>query len=139
MVYLFAFLALLFAITTGVSLFYMFRFARLVMVIEDDFSEAVEDLEDLEELLGSILKMKLFFDSPDVQAAVQTVLDHVKQSRTTIGRLAQKFVERSKQKYVIEVQDEDPAKLAQLLREEKRKHQGASGQGEFTNEVQEAR
>lgn len=48
MIWLFGFLSLVLLILLGVSIYYIIRFARIIMIIEDDFSDAIEALEDTE-------------------------------------------------------------------------------------------
>lgn len=82
------------------SLYYMIKFLRIIMILEDDFSESIESLEKVENSIGKILSMQLFFDSKEVKVAVQETLMEVKICRMTVNNLIQKFTERSKQKYI---------------------------------------
>jgi len=88
------------------SLFYLIRFARIIMIIEDDFSDAVEALEDTEQALDKILEMKLFFDSKEVQMVVHEAMAEIKKNKMAVNRVALKFVDRSKQKYNMVVEEE---------------------------------
>ena len=102
----FGILSLLLLILLGVAIFYIIRFARIIMIIEDDFSDAVEALDDTEKALEKILGMRLFFDSKEVQMVVQEAMTEVKNNKMSINRVALKFVERSKQKYTVVVEEE---------------------------------
>lgn len=102
----FGILSLALLILLGVSIFYLIRFARIIMIIEDDFSDAVEALDDTEKTLEKILGMRLFFDSKEVQMVVQEAMSEVKNNKMSINRVALKFVERSKQKYTVVVEEE---------------------------------
>jgi len=88
------------------SIFYLIRFARIIMIIEDDFSDAIEALEDTERTLEKILGMRLFFDSKEVQMVVQEAMAEVKNNKIAVNRVALKFVDRSKQKYNVVVEEE---------------------------------
>ena len=88
------------------SIFYLIRFARIIMIIEDDFSDAIEALEDTEKTLEKILGMRLFFDSKEVQMVVQEAMSEVKNNKIAVNRVALKFVDRSKQKYNVVVEEE---------------------------------
>lgn len=88
------------------SIFYLIRFARIIMIIEDDFSDAIEALEDTEKALEKILGMRLFFDSKEVQMVVQEAMSEVKNNKIAVNRVALKFVDRSKQKYNVVVEEE---------------------------------
>jgi hypothetical protein len=76
------------------------------MIIEDDFSDAIEALEDTEKTLEKILGMRLFFDSKEVQMVVQEAMSEVKNNKIAVNRVALKFVDRSKQKYNVVVEEE---------------------------------
>jgi hypothetical protein len=102
----FGILSLMLLISLGASIFYLIRFARIIMIIEDDFSDAIEALEDTEKTLEKILGMRLFFDSKEVQLVVQEAMSEVKNSKMSINRVALKFVDRSKQKYTVIVEEE---------------------------------
>ena len=97
-------LVILFLLIT--SIFYLIRFARIIMIIEDDFSDAIEALEDTERTLEKILGMRLFFDSKEVQMVVQEAMAEVKNNKIAVNRVALKFVDRSKQKYNVVVEEE---------------------------------
>jgi len=98
--------------------FYLFRFAKIIMVLEDDFSDAIESLNDVEATLEKILGMRLFFDSKEVQLVVQEALAEVKTSRLSVNRLIQRFLERSKQKYTVLMEEDSIEDLKEhLLRE----------------------
>ena len=102
----FGILSLLLLILLGVAIFYLIRFARIIMIIEDDFSDAIEALEDTEKALEKILGMRLFFDSKEVQMVVQEAMSEVKNNKMSLNRVALRFVERSKQKYTVIVEEE---------------------------------
>ena len=114
-VILFIFCLLLIAILTYV-LYKSYHLARTVMILEDDLSEAIEKLNSAEETMNNLLNMRLFFDSPEVKTAVQACLDEVKLTKFEINKLAQKFVERSKQKYIVEEIEEEEMNEELLLK-----------------------
>lgn len=88
--------------------YYVWKFSQIILILEDDFSDAIEALEQLEASLDKILSMQLFFESKEVKMAVQESLAELKQGRTAVGRLVQTFVSRSKQKYVVVQEDSVP-------------------------------
>lgn len=99
-------LNLIFFIFLIFTCFYLWRFSRILLILEDDFSDAIEGLEQIEKSLDKLLKMQLFFDSKEVKLAVQEVMNEVKAGRIAVNQLIHKFVDRSKQKYVV-VYEED--------------------------------
>ena len=126
----FGLFSLVLSILLGVSIYYLIRFARIIMIIEDDFSDAIEALEDTEKTLEKILGMRLFFDSKEVQIVVQEAMSEVKKSKMSVNRVALKFVERSKQKYTVVVEEEPDIREIQerLMRERFRR-------GEMLDEI----
>ena len=126
----FGILSLLLLILLGVAIYYIIRFARIIMIIEDDFSDAIEALEDTEKTLDKILGMRLFFDSKEVQIVVQEAMSEVKKSKISVNRVALKFVDRSKQKYTVVVEEEPDIREIQerLMRERFRR-------GEMLDEI----
>ena len=111
------------------SIFYLIRFARIIMIIEDDFSDAIEALEDTEKTLEKILGMRLFFDSKEVQMVVQEAMSEVKNNKIAVNRVALKFVDRSKQKYNVVVEEEPDIRELQ-----ERLMRGRILRGEMINE-----
>ncbi len=70
------------------------------MILENDFSEATEALQDTEISLQNCLSLPMFFDSPEVQRATMNALESVKASKVAVAGLVRKFTQRSKQKYI---------------------------------------
>lgn len=122
MIWLFGTLSFILFVLLCASVFYLLRFARIILVIEDDFSDAVEVFSNTEELLVKILEMKLFFDSKDVQITVHQVMNEVRANKAVVNRMALRFVERSKQKYVSYTEEEPSMQEMQerILREQLR-------------------
>lgn len=106
MIWLFAISSFVLLILLCASVFYLIRFAKIILVIEDDFSDAVEVFVKTEELLTKISEMKLFFDSKEIQLTVHQVLNEVRENKMVINSMALRFVERSKQKYVTVIEEE---------------------------------
>ena len=84
----------------GIAGFYLWRFARIILILQDDFSETTEALQDAEHSLGECLALPMFFDSPEVQRATINALESVKVTKVVFGKMVAKFTQRSKQKYV---------------------------------------
>lgn len=129
MIWLFAILSFILLILLCASVFYLIRFAKIILVIQDDFSDAVETLANTEELLTKILEMKLFFDSKDVQLTVHQILNEVRENKVAINRMALRFVERSKQKYITIIEEEPTmAEMQELLFREQLRNRDISGE-----------
>ena len=80
--------------------FYLWKFARIMLILENDFSEATETFQDAEQTLTECLEMPMFFDSPDVQRATVNALDGIRTSKVALAGLIRKFTQRSQQKYI---------------------------------------
>lgn len=80
--------------------FYLVRFAKIIMILEDDFSESVEVLQETEKSIDEVLHMPLFYDSPEVKEVVTKVFENIKLTKLSIAGMIRKFTQRSKQKYI---------------------------------------
>lgn len=80
--------------------FYLWKFARIILILENDFSETTETLQDAEQTLTECLELPMFFDSPDVQRAASNALNGIRASKVAVAGLVRKFTQRSKQKYI---------------------------------------
>lgn len=80
--------------------FYLWKFAKIIMIFEDDLSEAINSLNEVEDSINKVLSMQMFFDSPEVKQAVQKVLEQIKLCRLSMQKVVQRFTARSKQQYV---------------------------------------
>lgn len=90
----------------GVALFYLWRFANIILLLENDFSEALGVFREAEENLEDCLSQPMFFDSPQVQAATMEALLGIRASKVAVGKMIHKFTLRSKQKFVDIVEDD---------------------------------
>jgi hypothetical protein len=90
------------------ALFFLWKFSKIIMVFEDDLSEATNSLNEVEDALKAVLEMQMFFDSPEIKQAVQGVLENVKLCRLTIAKVVQRFTARSKRQYVTVWDLEEP-------------------------------
>lgn len=86
-----------------------YHWAKIVMIVEDDLSDAIQTLNDTEETMNRLLTMQLFFDSPEVKRVVEACLAEVKMAKFEVNKVTRKFVEKSKQKYVIETIEPEEA------------------------------
>lgn len=85
-----------------VSVFYLIRFARHILAIEDVLSEGIESLDMANESLLALLNMQMFFESPEVKKATMTALQDVALSQTSILKVVRNFTNIKNQKYEYE-------------------------------------
>jgi hypothetical protein len=83
----------------------LWKFARIIMVLEDDLGKAIESLEEVEGSMENIIEMKLFFDDPEVQRMVASVMDDVRMAKFSVNKMIKSFTDRSKQKFVMVIED----------------------------------
>ena len=63
-----------------VSLYYNYKFAKIIIDIEDAIEESLDTLDEKYSKIQNILDTPLFFDSPQVKQ----VLDDIKESREAV-------------------------------------------------------
>jgi nitrate reductase NapAB chaperone NapD len=108
-------ITLLVLIITGLVLKYM-QLAKIVMVVEDELSQTVDALENVEDSLEGFLALKLYFDNQELQAVVTEAKNDVSLAKVSVTRLIERFVEFSKEKYVVEEVDEVDQALKTIAR-----------------------
>lgn len=97
----FKFLSAILALALFVCCYYLYRFMNIILIFEDDLEITLETLKECEESLQNILSLRLFFDSEHVRPVVETAREEVQLCRVKVRQMAQRFVERSKQQYII--------------------------------------
>jgi hypothetical protein len=100
------FICLLLSVALGFALFYLYRFATYIIVIEEDLSDALEIFERSTETIEDILtNNKLIADSPEGRAMLNEILDDMKVCRASTVKVIDKFTKLSKQKYIQLIED----------------------------------
>jgi hypothetical protein len=96
----------LLSVALGFALFYLYRFATYIIVIEEDLSDALEIFERSTETIEDILtNNKLIADSPEGRAMLNEILDDMKVCRASTVKVIDKFTKLSKQKYIQLIED----------------------------------
>lgn len=95
------------------------QLAKVIMVVEDELSQALDAFEDVEDSLEGFLQLKLFFDNQELQAVVKEAKDDVTVAKVSVSRLISRFVEFSKEKFVVEEVDEMEQALKTIARRAK--------------------
>jgi len=72
-----------------VSLWYNYKFARIIMKVEDSISDSLDVLDERYEKISKILEIPLFYDSPQVRQ----VVDDIRVCRDTILITAKKIAD----------------------------------------------
>jgi len=79
---------------------FLWKFAKIIMIFEDDIDETLESLNNVENSMSEILNMQMFFDSPEAKNSVQGALEEIKLCKGVVNKIIHKFTARSKRKYV---------------------------------------
>lgn len=86
--------------------YFLWKFAKIIMVFEDDISDTIRTLNEVENTVKNVLEMEIFYDSPEVRLEVDKILDEVKFCRVEVARLIDRFTARSKQQYYFVEEEE---------------------------------
>jgi hypothetical protein len=106
----------------GVCGYFNYKFAKIIMVFEDDLGKATESLKDVETSMQQIIDMKLFFDTPEIQEMVQGVMESVRMAQFSINTMIKNLTERSKQKFVMVIEEESEEGISEQEEEQARLH-----------------
>ncbi len=71
-------------ISLCVSLFYLWRFSRIILNFEDALEDSLEVLDGSFQSIGDVLQRPIFYDSPEVRI----VIDEIGKSRDAILYIA---------------------------------------------------
>lgn len=86
--------------------FHAYRWARIIFLLEDKYSEALDIHERTLNSFEKLLEMHMFFDSPTVKQTVQEVMEDVKVCKMATQSIVFTLVEHSKRKFFIEKEAE---------------------------------
>jgi len=86
--------------------YFLWKFAKIIMVFEDDLDDALEGLSSVENSIAKVLDMQMFFDSPEVRKSVQIVLEDIKLCKGIMNGIIHKFTARSNHKYITTWEEE---------------------------------
>lgn len=96
------FLSFIILLLSGLLFFICLRFyqvLKIIAVFEDDLSDNIQALDNVEKSLDGIINLQMFFDSTDIQYLVREALDRIKLAKLHVGTMSKRFTDRSKQKY----------------------------------------
>jgi hypothetical protein len=84
-----------------VAVFYLYKFATIIMVFEDDITDVLSSLDDVNNSIKGVEQLKMFFDDLELKAIVSEVMESVKMSRHSVNEMSKRFTARSKRKYIL--------------------------------------
>jgi hypothetical protein len=93
--------ALLLFIALIFSLFYLFKFARIILNIEDGLEECLDTLDKRYNSISKILEIPIFFDSLEVRK----VIDDINKSRYAVLKVANILSFKQSYKNLIEIKN----------------------------------
>ena len=68
-------LCLLLAVALGISLYYNYKFGKIIVQIEDALETSLDILDERYASISEVLKTPLFYDSPQVRRVVEDLKD----------------------------------------------------------------
>jgi hypothetical protein len=102
------FLIVLLLTVIGFAAFYLLRFSRIILSIEDTLSDALLTLQSTESSLESLANKQLFFESREIQQMVKESMEELSMSKLAVGQVIKNFTNLSNQKYIItRINDDD--------------------------------
>lgn len=93
---------LLFLITLpllGTAIFYLIRFARIILLVEDEISDAIAVHERTVQTLDALLASPMYSDSPAINQSIRNALDDVTICRAATHRIVDSFTRFSDKQY----------------------------------------
>ena len=84
-----------------VAAYYLFRFAMIILVFEDDITDVLSSLDEVDGALKNMDQLKMYFDDLELRSLVKGVMDSVKMSRYNVNKMSKRFTDRSKRKYIL--------------------------------------
>ena len=80
----FACLTIFFAITTATAVYYLVKFGKIILDVQDTVEEALEVIDEKYDSINSICETPLFYDSQEVKS----VLRDIKSTREALYDIA---------------------------------------------------
>lgn len=100
-------LCVLLIIGLYLSVKYMLKFAKIIMMLEDDLSDAAETHKQASEIMNRFSELQVYTDSPEIARKLQQCREELQLSAMATEKLANTLTARSKQKY-IRFEEEQP-------------------------------
>lgn len=85
--------------------YYLYKFAKIIFLIEDVLGDTLDSLNNLRNSTEELLKLQIFFDSPEVKRSMEELLNKFKLTQHEISRIINNFTSLSKQKYEIYIKE----------------------------------
>lgn len=101
LVYILSFIILLLVGLLGFLCWKIYVLLELMAVFENDLSDNIAALDNVDNSLEGIIQLKMFFDSKDIQILLKEVMDNIKLAKLQVGKTSKRFTDRSKHKYYL--------------------------------------
>ncbi len=101
------FINILLFISLIAAIFYLIKFARIILNVEDALTDAIDVFEKTSQSANNLLKIEAYFESPEVKHSVSQLLGDIKLSNIELLRVIKNFTNLSKNKHIITVREED--------------------------------
>jgi hypothetical protein len=101
MIYVLYGIIALLLVAIGYLCWKLYVFASIIMAYEQDLSDSISAVDNVEKSLDGIIALKMFFDSKDIQILIKDAMDSIKLAKLQIGKISKRFTDRSKHKYYL--------------------------------------
>lgn len=116
-IFILSFLLFLSVVLNIAIIYFLYKFSKIILTFEDDITEVVTSLTNVEDSMKSIDSIKMFYEDNTIQNVVNEILDDVRLSRFYINLMIKRFTDRSKQRYeTVEPSQEDIERFLEAQR-----------------------
>ena len=98
-VFILSFLLFLSVVLNVAIIYFLYKFSKIILTFEDDITEVVISLTNVEDSMKNIDNIKMFYEDNTIQNVVNEILDDVRLLRFYINLMIKRFTDRSKQRY----------------------------------------
>jgi len=92
------------SVALGTALFfavkYMLKFASIIMMLEDDLSDAADTHKRTSDVLERFAELQIYTDSPEIAKKLQQCREELQLSALATDKLVNTLTARSKHKYI---------------------------------------
>lgn len=93
-------------ILLGISCFYMLRFAKMVLSIENNLSNTLKAFDELDKFFISFNNKKLYFEAPELSNIIMELRKQAFVCKLEVQKTIDTFTAFSEKKYIVEVAEE---------------------------------
>jgi hypothetical protein len=111
MIWVLSILLLLSIVLNIAAGYYLYKFIKIIMLFEDDISDVISSLDDVDGSMNNVLTLKMFFEDIEIKRVVSEVMETVRMAKFNVNKMSKRFTDHSKQKYIRII--EEPEELTE--------------------------